>query len=223
MSLPPLVHLVSTSKRHGRFHPRPRQWREMARIRPQRWRDGRAAPRRSTANSLNGPRVLGLSASIALHLLALALLLGAADPERPTALGESEVDALEIEFLQPAPGPVPVAPATGGAASRSWLTCRGSKPGRRPSPTSGCPCRKLCPNPVPTPPLVAAVTPQPPSAYAPASPPLPAPDRPLTARGKRAQSQYLRELMLWLARHRVYPAAAKETKARRDRAGAFRD
>ncbi|MBL0042523.1 MAG: energy transducer TonB [Xanthomonadales bacterium] len=213
MSLPPLVHLSLHVEAAWPFPPATAPVAGDGEDPAAALAGWSRRPPAVTANGLNGPRVLGLSASIALHLLALALLLGAADPERPTALGESEVDALEIEFLQPAPEPVPVAPAPPAAQPKPVVADVPRVETRTPAePDVRLPLPEAVPEPVPTPPLVAAVTPQPPSAYAPASPPLPAPDRPLTARGKRAQSQYLRELMLWLARHRVYPAAAKKQK-----------
>ncbi len=174
--------------------------------------------RRETAarHGLDGQRVAGVAASIALHVAALALLVGAAAPHLPTSLGESEVDALEIEFLPAAPEPVPVAPAPAVqpkpamAESLRVETVQAPTPPMQtavpePEPVT---TPEAVPEPMPVPPTAPPVAAQMPAESAAA----PAPDRPLTARGKRAQSQYLRELMLWLARHRVYPAEAKKHK-----------
>src|SRR5690606_8879786 len=128
-------------------------------------------------------------------------------------LGESEVDALEIEFLPPAPStPVPPPPAMAKPEARPVV----SEPPRVPPPPVVEPMR---PEPAETVALVEApvvAEPPPIAAEAAALPaetaPSPARTPPVDARGMRAQSQYLRELMAWLARHRVYPAEAKKQK-----------
>ena len=165
------------------------------------------------AMGLDGRRIAGLATSITLHLLGLVLLIGAAAPELPLALGESEVETLQIEFLPPAPAPVMVVPAS--RVSRIETPTVVPEPARVrslepiallpvPAPVEA---ETVDPLPVATPPAATdlPVTPTAPSSAPSAEPPL-------DARGKRAQSQYLRELMAWLARHRVYPAEAKKQK-----------
>lgn len=169
---------------------------------------------RTAEAGFDGRRVLGLAASIALHLAALALLIGAAAPDAPLALGESEVDALEIEFLPPAPPPpVPAPPPVMAPPEPRPVTPEPPSAPPRPvvEPMLSEPVEAAAVVEVPVvaePPPVAAEAPAMPAETAPP----PAPEPPLDARGKRAQSQYLRELMAWLARHRVYPAEAKKQK-----------
>jgi protein TonB len=174
------------------------------------------------ARGLDGRRIAGAAASMGLHIAALALLISAAAPNLPIAMGESEVDVLEIEFLAPAPEIAPVVHASPPVA----------KIGAKPAPVELPPRTKpepvapelAPPMPIPEPVTVATradiiepVT-EPPTPATTASPareavtPATAPEQPLSARGKRAQSQYLRELMAWLARHRVYPVEAKKHK-----------
>ena len=157
MSLPPLVHLSLHVEAAWPFPPATAPVAGDGEDPAAALAGWSRRPPAVTANGLNGPRVLGLSASIALHLLALALLLGAADPERPTALGESEVDALEIEFLQPAPEPVPVAPAPPAAQPKPVVADVPRVETRTPAePDVRLPLPEAVPEPVPTPPLVAA-------------------------------------------------------------------
>ena len=169
----------------------------------------------STATQgLNGSRIASVTIGIGLHVAAFALLIGAATPNLPIALGESEVDALEIEFLPPASEPLPVAPAPPVVQPAPVIVQTPrivtlAPPTVANPPTVLAPeaaATETIPEPVSAPPVTAAAAPQSSAESA------PAPERPLTTRGKRAQSQYLRELMLWLARHRVYPAEARKQK-----------
>lgn len=208
MSLPPLIHLSLHADAATPLPPAPAAGEG---VDPAAALADWSRRERADGTGFDGRRVLALAASIALHLAALALLIGAAAPDSPLALGESEVDALEIEFLPPAPStPVPPPPAMAKPEARPVV----SEPPRVPPPPVVEPMR---PEPVETVALVEApVVAEPPPIATEAPPaetaPTPAPEPSLDARGKRAQSQYLRELMAWLARHRVYPAEAKKQK-----------
>lgn len=168
------------------------------------------------ARGLNGGRVAGVATSIGLHIAALTLLIGAAAPNVPIAFGESEVDALEIEFLTPAPDIAPVVappPAPMVEAKPAPVAPARTRTPVVPEPSAPMPASEpVATHADPAEPVAEA----PPANATPATPaheaatPAPAPERPLGARGRRAQSQYLRELMAWLARHRLYPAEAKK-------------
>lgn len=212
MSLPPLIHLSLHADAATPLPPAPAAGEG---VDPAAALADWSRRERADGTGFDGRRVLALAASIALHLAALALLIGAAAPDSPLALGESEVDALEIEFLPPAPS-TPVPPPPPPAMAKPEARPVVSEPPRVPPPPVVEPMR---PEPVETVALVEApVVAEPPPIAAEASAPpaetapTPAPEPPLDARGKRAQSQYLRELMAWLARHRVYPAEAKKQK-----------
>ncbi len=173
---------------------------------------------RQRASGFAWSRVFGTAVSIGLHLAALALMVGAAAPDLPVALGESDIEVLDIEFLPSAPESVPVAPATPVVEPRP-VVAKAPLILTAPPPPLEIPPAASDPEPVmlAAPAIETLAEPLPiATAAAPASPPdampAPAPARPLTARGKRAQSQYLRELMSWLARHRVYPVEAKKRK-----------
>lgn len=167
---------------------------------------------------LSGSRVLGVAMSIGLHVAALALFVGAAAPNLPIALGESEIDTLEIEFLPPALDvaasvPVPTVPKLEATPvptpPPSAAITAPVEPERVPPPEPVVVASADIAEPVAAPATAAMIA----APIAEAAPPqTPAPERPLSARGKRAQSQYLRELMAWLARHRVYPSEAKKHK-----------
>lgn len=168
-------------------------------------------------------RVIGLSGSIVLHVLLGALLISAAGPNWKEALGASDVEALEIEWLAAPAKPIALPAPTPPVARVEPPVATLPPPVHRPEPDPPPVPEVQIPEPVvaeavpvePMPPVLAESPPSPPVTEVvetTAQPVAPAPEAPLTARGKRAQQEYLRELMRWLARHRVYPDAAKKQK-----------
>lgn len=172
-------------------------------------------------------RVLAIALSLFAHVGVGMLFAHASLVNAPVPVASSDQDALMVEFLAVA-DPKPIAKPLPAMAPEPRQQAR--KPLVPPVEralkiaTPVVPVTTTIPEPqvavaaidapvlapAPTPlvlePVTTAVTPQ---TAAPSEPV----EAPLTASGKRAQSKYLRELMAWLAKHRVYPTAARKEKA----------
>lgn len=166
-------------------------------------------------------------ATLGLHLgLAMWLWQRAVDPPMvpPPELGEqagANDDALSVVFIHSVrtraellpvpdlPRP-PQRPQSTPAVAPPQATAVEEIREPRPQADSGTPAASM-------PPALAVIEPNPlaPAELAAAAPaPASAPPRPpLSRRARQAQDAYLRELMAWLLRHRVYPDQAKKDKA----------
>lgn len=180
---------------------------------------------RITPDSLSPRRIAAWTLSLILHTGLFGLLAGKDDPRTHLLVAASDSSALIVEFLPSAP-----------------MVEHAPEPDRvEPRPEKQHAIERIT-NPKPSNPPIEAValtdTPLPPELPEPVTavaaesqtsepgtptatpidrtlatkPPTFATEAPLTARGKRAQTQYLRELMAWLAKHRVYPAEARKQK-----------
>lgn len=170
-------------------------------------------------------RVIAIALSLFVHVGAGLLFAHASLVNAPAPVATADHDALIVEFLA-MPDPKPVAKPVVQSQVRPQPQKTVVKP---PEPTrkieATVPTETTS---IPEPAVAVAVTeaalPEP-VVPAPAIPePVTAPavsqteaptelvEAPLTASGKRAQSKYLRELMAWLARHRVYPTEARKDK-----------
>lgn len=161
---------------------------------------------------------MGWSVSIVVHV-AIALVLSRETAVRaPQPMGESDHAALIVEFLKPsAPVPTEARPRPEPSRMPATRLTRPAKP-RSPQPAPETPTAVADSPSLPVPAVaiaqISAAAPDREPAVEPplASPGQPAPEAPLTARGKRARDNYLRELMAWLAKHRVYPLEARKQK-----------
>ncbi|WP_170113159.1 energy transducer TonB [Ahniella affigens] len=171
-------------------------------------------------------RILAIALSLFVHLGAGMLLAHASLVHAPTPVAVAERDALIVEFLTLSdPKPVSKLPPV----VQKVVPPQPAKPLPKPIEPMAQQEPLVAPKPAtPEPPATVAVTDTPMPAPAPepqmpelvstpvasAPPATPEPvEAPLTASGKRAQSKYLRELMAWLAKHRVYPTEARKEKA----------
>lgn len=171
-------------------------------------------------------RIVAIAASLCLHVALAATLVHTSLPKPQVAVGVSEVDALVVEWLiSSESSPTAVLPSPSVLAERVTRHPRRERtptipktakieplpealaievvPMPQPAPDAAAVTETLNVDPAPSPAATDKMAQQPQAA---------AVEAPLSARGKRARTQYLRELMAWLARHRVYPAEARKGK-----------
>lgn len=206
-------------------------WQNAERWRPQ----PSLAPesRDDVIRSLRWFRIIGVALSLIVHVAAGLMFAKATMPSEPQAVGASlDTDALMVEFL-PLPVTSPALPTPPSESAKPQVQPPKATPKRPESPKSVVSTAE----PLNLPPVVSSelamtepaplvseteampaptATTEPVAAAEPITSSAPAPteavDAPLSARGKRAQSQYLRALMAWLAKHRVYPTEARKEK-----------
>lgn len=181
-------------------------------------------PEGSLWTGLRWWRVIAIALSLFVHVGGGLLFAHASLVNAPAPVATADHDALIVEFLA-MPDPKPVAKPVVQSEVRPQpqkTVVKPPEPARKiettvPTETTSIPeppvavavTEAALPEPVPAPAI-----PEP--ATAPAVSQTEAPtepvEAPLTASGKRAQSKYLRELMAWLAKHRVYPTEARKDK-----------
>jgi protein TonB len=188
------------------------------------WAPRPRASHEESASSLRISRILSLAMTLFVHLGMGAFLILAARPQTTRAeLAPPAIEDTQMTWVDLSPEPPPVVapilppppepPRVVAKPKASPAPARAPEVEPEPVPEATMPepvAVAPTPSPAPVEPVVAEVTP-PPTPIETPTPPLAKPVS--AAQARREQNAYVRALMAWLLKYRVYPDAAKKDKA----------